>query len=178
MQKLIGLAMAAAAILRSDPVLVTRVTAGDAVTVATVGRVGLLGIEAQPGPRARERLESLVVRRWVRLEYDDAPGSHASVHRAYLMLDTGEFVNATLVREGLARVTAHGKFSRRLELERAEDEARRFRRGLWASYTADRPWQSLSSSRQSGKSANTTSSITDSITGRSGSSSSSSRPDR
>ena len=178
MQKLIASLMTAAAILRSDPVLVTRVTTGDAVTVATVGRVGLLGIEAQPGPRARERLESLVVRRWVRLEYDDAPGSRASVHRAYVMLETGEFVNATLVREGLARVSPHGKFSRRAELERAEDEARRFRRGLWTSYTAVRPWQSLSSSLPNEKSANTTSSITDSITGRSGFSSSSSRRDR
>jgi endonuclease YncB( thermonuclease family) len=177
MQKLIVGMLTAVAMFRSDPVLVTRVTAGDAITVATVGRVSLMGIEAQPGPRARERLESLVVQRWVRLEYDDTPGSRASMHRAYVMLDTGEFVNATLVREGLARL-AHGKFSRRAELERAEEEARRFRRGLWAGYTAIRPWQSLSSSLQSERSANTTSFITDSITGRSGFSFSSSRPDR
>jgi len=178
MQKLIASLITAAAVFRSDPVLVTRVTAGDAVTIATVGRVGLLGIEAQPGSRARERLEAIVVQRWVRLEYDDAPGSRASVHRAYVMLETGEFVNATLVREGLARVSPHGKFSRRVELERAEDEARRFRRGLWASYTASTPWPSLSSSLPSEKSASTTSFITDSITGRSGFSFSSSRPDR
>ncbi|HEY7285406.1 MAG TPA: thermonuclease family protein [Vicinamibacterales bacterium] len=178
MQKLIAGMLTAVAVFRSDPVLVTRVTSGDAITVATVGRVGLLGVEAQPGPRARERLESLVVQRWVRLEYDETPGSRASVHRAYVMLDTGEFVNATLVREGLARVAPHGKFSRREELERAENEARRFRRGLWAGYTAVRPWQSLSSSLPSEESASTTSFTTDSITGRSGSSSSSSRPAR
>jgi endonuclease YncB( thermonuclease family) len=173
MQKLIAIALAGVAVFRSDPLLVTRVTAGDAVTVATVGRVGLLGIEALPGPRARQRLESLVVQRWVRLEYDDKPGG-SSLHRAYVMLETGEFVNATLVREGLARVARQGKFSRRADLERAEDEARRFRRGLWAGYTPKRPWQSLSSTLHSEKSASTTSSTTDSITGRSGSSSSSS----
>lgn len=139
MQKLIACALAAGAILRSDPVLVTRVASGDAITVASIGRVGLLGIEAQPTARARERLESLVIRRWVRLEYDDANGTRASTHRAYVILETGEFVNATLVREGLARVSTRGRFARRAELERAEDEARRFRRGIWAGYTPDRP---------------------------------------
>jgi endonuclease YncB( thermonuclease family) len=137
MQKLISVVAMAAAILRSDPVLVTRVMDGDTITVATIGRVALLGIEAQPSSRARERLEALVARRWVRLEYED--GVRTSFHRAYVMLETGEFVNATLVREGLARVTPRGQFSRRAELERAEDEARRFRRGIWAGYTPNRP---------------------------------------
>lgn len=136
MQKVIAGLLAAAAILRSDPVLVTRVTGGDAITVASIGRVRLLGIEAVDA-RARERLESLVVRRWVRLEYDDAAGS--SRGRAYVLLETGEHVNATLVREGFARVAARGRLSRRGELEAAEAEARRFQRGIWARYTRDRP---------------------------------------
>src|SRR5262249_52089308 len=113
MQKLIAGLLAAAAILRSYPVLVTRVTAGDAITVASFGRVRLLWIEAADA-RARERLESIVVRRWVRLEYDDAAGS--SRGRAYVLLETGEHVNATLVREGLARVSPRGRLSRRDEL--------------------------------------------------------------
>ena len=136
MQKLIAGALAAVAILRSDPVLVTRVTGGDTITVASIGRVRLLGIEAADA-RARERLESLVVRRWVRLEYDD--GAASSRGRAYVLLETGEHVNATLVREGLARVSARGRLARRDELERAEAEARRFQRGIWARYTRDRP---------------------------------------
>ena len=138
MQKMIGSLIVAAAILRSDPVLVTRVTDGDTITVASIGRVSLLGIEAQASTRARERLESLVVHRWVRLEYDDTPNGRTTLHRAYVVLETGEFVNATLVREGLARVS-RGQFSRRAELERAEDEARRSRRGIWARYTAGSP---------------------------------------
>ena len=130
--------MLAAAIFRSDPVLVTRVTDGDTITVASIGTVTLLGIEAAPTPRARERLEALVVRRWVRLETDD-PARAASLHRAYVMLETGEFVNATMVREGLARVSTRGRFARRAELECAQQEAQRFQRGIWARYTPERP---------------------------------------
>lgn len=141
MQKLIIGSLMAAAVLRSDPMLVTRVTSGDAIAVATIGRVGLLGIEAAPTARARERLESLVIRRWVRLEYDDAYGRSASMHRAYVMLETGECVNATLIREGLARVARRGQFARRAEFERAEGEARRFRRGIWAQYTGHLNYQ-------------------------------------
>jgi endonuclease YncB( thermonuclease family) len=136
MLKLIACLFVAAAIVRSDPVLVTRVTDGDAITVASIGRVRLLGIEAVGG-RARERLDALVARRWVRLEYDDR--ATARRRSAYVMLETGEFVNATLVREGLARVAARGQLSRRGELERAQDEAQRFRRGIWAGYTRERP---------------------------------------
>jgi endonuclease YncB( thermonuclease family) len=139
MQKLIVCTIVAGAIVRSDPVLVTRVSSGDAIVVSAIGRVGLLGIEAQPTPRARERLESLVIRRWVRLEYDAANDKGGSMRRAYVMLETGEFVNATLVREGLARVSARGHLTRRGELERAEQEARRFRRGIWEGYTAGLP---------------------------------------
>lgn len=138
MQKLIAAVVLAGGILRTDPVLVTRVSSGDAMTVASIGSVRLLGIEAA-APRARERLESLVLHRWVRLEYDDRTTGPASRHRAYVMLDTGEFVNATLVRDGLARVARRGDGSRHAELERAEAEAKRFRRGMWAGYTAGRP---------------------------------------
>jgi endonuclease YncB( thermonuclease family) len=138
MQKLIASALIAGAVLRSDPVLVTRVTAGDAITVQSVGAVHLLGIEAS-SRQARERLESLVLRRWVRLEFDEQSSTGASRHRAYVMLDTGEFVNATLVRDGLARVATRGVFSRRGELERLEAEARRYRRGMWAGYTFREP---------------------------------------
>src|SRR5262245_40578890 len=138
MHKLIGLLVFAGAIFRTDPVLVTRVSNGDAITVATIGSVRLLGIEASSAG-ARERLESMVFHRWIRLEYDDDGRARASKHRAYVMLDTGEFVSATLVREGLARVVARGEFSRRAQLERAQLEAQRFRRGIWAGYTRSAP---------------------------------------
>lgn len=138
MKKTIASLLLTGAVLRTDPVLVTRVSDGDSIAVATIGSVRLLGIEASSSD-ARARLESLVLRRWVRLEYDDAAGTRPSKHRAYVLLDTGEFVNATLVREGLARVVSHGEFSRRAELERAQADAQRFRRGMWARYTRGTP---------------------------------------
>jgi len=43
----------------------------------------------------------------------------------------GTFVNATMVREGLARVSARLPLTRLSELQRAEAEAQAFRRGMW-----------------------------------------------
>ena len=138
MQKLIAaMLMAVAMSHRSDPVLVKAVPNGDTIAVAPFGTVTLLGIDARAAD-ARDRLASLVLSRWVRLEFDDDPRSHAGRRRAYVFTDLNEFVNATLVREGLARV-ARGQFARRAELERAEAEARALRRGIWARYTRVRP---------------------------------------
>src|SRR5262249_37227229 len=152
------------------------------------------------GREARDRLTSLVLRRWVRLEYEGQTLDAYNRRLAYVMLEDGVFVNAVLVRGGLARVTARVPLSRRNELKAAEAEAQRFRRGMWgaaprieASGYTRRPfskprglkkrrprrgasWQRFQSSTRPGaRFARETSSITDSITGRSGSSSSSSR---
>ena len=67
--------------IRSEPVLVTSVFDGDTVDVAGIGHVRLLGIDAPELGRgfdtaapyateARERLAGLVLRRWIRLEYE------------------------------------------------------------------------------------------------------------
>jgi endonuclease YncB( thermonuclease family) len=138
MQKLIMSVVLASAVLRSDPVLVKNVPDGESITVATIGHVRLIGIEAT-STGAHARLESLVTHRWIRLEYDDTTGARTTAHRAYVMLETGECVNVTLVREGLARVVSRGVFARRAELERAQAEAQRFRRGIWAGYTRATP---------------------------------------
>ena len=61
---------------RSDPVLVRRVIDGATIEVASVGRVRLLGLTAPFGRDARDRLESLVLQRWIRLEYDAAGDRH------------------------------------------------------------------------------------------------------
>ena len=52
-------------------------------------------------------------------------------HLAYVMREDGVFVNAALVRDGLARVTARVPLTRLDELKRAEAEAQSFRRGMW-----------------------------------------------
>ena len=127
---------------RSDPVLVKSVIDGDTVDVATVGRVRLLGIDAPELGRgydtaapfaheAKDRLAQLVLRRFVRLEQEGERFDAYSRHLAYLLLEDGTFVNATLVREGLARVTARVPLSRLPELQRAEADAQSSRRGMW-----------------------------------------------
>ena len=129
---------------RSEAVLVRRVVDGDTIDVATIGRVRLLGIDApeigrgfdSSAPFAREartRLAALVLHRWIRLEQDGVPRDTYNRRLAYVLTEDGVFVNAVLVREGLARVTARLPLSRLDELRRAESEAQAFRRGMWGS---------------------------------------------
>jgi endonuclease YncB( thermonuclease family) len=127
---------------RSDPVLVRAVIDGDTIDVARYGRVRLLGIDAPEVSRgfdtaapfateARERLASLVLHRWVRLEQDVVTRDAYDRHLAYVIREDGVFVNAALVRDGLARVSARVALVRLGELQRAEAEAQAFRRGMW-----------------------------------------------
>ena len=131
-------------IVRSDPVLVRSVVDGDTIDVASVGRVRLLGIDAPELGRgydssapfareARDRLTALVLHRWIRLEQEGQALDAYGRRLAYVLTEDGQFVNATLVREGLARVTARVPLSRLRELQHAETEAQAFRRGMWGS---------------------------------------------
>jgi micrococcal nuclease len=135
-------------ITRSESVLVRFVFDGDTIDVATVGRVRLLGIDAPeigrgfdtPAPLGREaraRLTALVLRRWVRLEYEGAATDAYNRRLAYVLTEDGQFVNAVLVREGLARVSARTPLVRLRELKRAEAEAQASRRGIWSSASTD-----------------------------------------
>src|SRR4051812_45107727 len=130
--------------IRSDAVLVRRVVDGDTIDVATIGRVRLLGIDAPEigrgydtsapfGREARQRLTSLVLHRWVRLEQEGQRLDAYNRHLAYVLTEDGQFVNALLVRDGLARVSARVPLTRLAELKRAEADAQAFRRGMWGS---------------------------------------------
>jgi endonuclease YncB( thermonuclease family) len=150
MQLLRTLAVAAMAVMqtahapaRTDPVLVRVVFDGDTIDVATVGRVRLLGIDAPEighrfdttapfGREAKERLTSLIAHGWVRLEYDRKREDVYDRQLAYVLLEDGTFVNALLVREGLARVSTRVPLARLDELRRAEADARDHRRGIWS----------------------------------------------
>jgi micrococcal nuclease len=134
-------------IKRSDPVLVRAVFDGDTLDASNVGRVRLLGIDAPeigrgldtPAPfgrEAREKLASLVLRRWVRLEQEGPATDAYARHLAYVITEDGVFVNAVLVREGLARISARIPLSRLPELEKAQAEAQAFRRGMWGATPA------------------------------------------
>ena len=113
-------------------VLVRKVIDGVTLEASGVGRVRLLGVAAAPGQEARDRLASLVVLRWVRLEYDAAAPATSARHAAYVVRDDGVLVNAEVVREGLARVTGKPSLARFEELRRAEREAQQLHRGIWA----------------------------------------------
>jgi micrococcal nuclease len=126
----------------SDPVLVRSVLDGDTIDVVGAGRVRLLGIDAPEiahshgtaapfAHEAREKLVELVLHRWVRLEADVERVDGYNRHLAYVVREDGLFVNAVLLREGLARVNARMSLSRLPELRRAEAEARASRRGMW-----------------------------------------------
>ena len=138
--------------------LVTRVFDGDTVEAAGIGRVRLLGIDApemgsrfeRPAPfalEAREALQMLVLRRWIRFECDGTRRDVYGRSLFYLSLETGEFINAALVRAGLARVSARTRLRRWDDLRRAEEDAQSRRRGMWGqqprvpspSYTVPRP---------------------------------------
>jgi micrococcal nuclease len=127
---------------RSESVLVTAVFDGDTIRVTTYGRVRLLGIDAPEvgrgfesaapfGREARDRLTALVLHRWVRLEQDGPTLDAYNRRLAYVIREDGVHVNAQLVREGLARISARVPLTRLDELKRAEAEARTFRRGMW-----------------------------------------------
>jgi micrococcal nuclease len=150
MQILRTLALAAVAAIqpthlpaRTDPVLVRVVFDGDTIDVATVGRVRLLGIDAPEighrfdnaapfGREAKERLANLIAHRWVRLEFEGKREDAFERRLAYVLLEDGTFVNALLVRDGLARVSTRVPLARLDELRRAETDAREHRRGMWS----------------------------------------------
>ena len=125
---------------RSQAYLVRRVIDGDTIDLTALGRVSLLGIDApeldrdpeRSTPLAREaqqRLSGLLLNRWVRLEYEtEAPTTRRS---AYVFTEDGRFVNEWLVSEGLARLSGRQNLRLRANLEQAESEARRARRGVW-----------------------------------------------
>ena len=139
-------AIAATPLQRPESLLVCAVIDGNTIDVTSIGRVRLLGIDApklrrgfdRAAPLAlesREKLASLVLQHWVRLEHDARQRDASSRASAYVVREDGLFVNAVLVREGLARVSTRLPLTRLAELRRAESEAQSFRRGLWR-YTA------------------------------------------
>jgi micrococcal nuclease len=122
--------------------LVSRVVDGDTFDAIGIGRVRLLGIDApeiggrfeRPAPfalEARDALQSLVLHRWVRFECEGRQVDDYGRRLAYVFLETGQFVNAALVRNGLARVSARTRITHWDELRGAEEDAQTRRQGMW-----------------------------------------------
>jgi micrococcal nuclease len=124
--------------VRPEVVAVRTVVDGNTIDVAGYGRVRLAGVRApRPGRggldgepfarEARERLEGIVTHRFVRLEFPSVWSRSA----AYVLLEDGTFVNALLVREGLARLAGRPAGARGEDLQRAQQQAMGARRGIW-----------------------------------------------
>lgn len=122
-------------------VAVVRVIDGDTVVLQGLGRVRLIGLDAPEtwlrhdcmGTEATQALRALTPPGSpVHTAGDSEPRDHYGRRLLYLWTPSGEFVNATLVREGLARAmpippdTSYAPF-----IHAAEDTARHRRAGIW-----------------------------------------------
>ena len=86
------------------------------------------------GPEAAEYTTARLTGATVRLDRDSAGDDIDAYGRLlrYVVLASGENVNATLIREGLATATRALPYSRQREFLQLEAQARLARRGLWS----------------------------------------------
>jgi micrococcal nuclease len=122
---------------------VSRVIDGDTLTLESGARVRLLGIDApelekegRPADflahKAKAVLTDLTRGQKVRLEYDVLRYDHYGRLLAYLFRPDGTFINAEMVRSGLAHVYPHQPNLRHREfLQGAQREAMEANRGVW-----------------------------------------------
>jgi micrococcal nuclease len=122
---------------------VARVIDGDTLVLQGGVRVRVLGIDApemekngQPAEflahKAKAVLSDLTRGQRLHLEYDRQRYDHYGRLLAYLFLPDGTFINAELVRQGLARVYFHPPNERyRDRLLAAQREALEAQRGVW-----------------------------------------------
>ena len=131
----------------STQAYVSRVVDGDTVEVQIGDReedVRYIGVDTpetvkpeEPvqcfGPQASDFNHRLVEQKWVRLVFDEERRDVYGRLLAYVYLE-GRFVNAELVRRGLARtltIPPNDRFAGRFK--RLQDAAARAGRGLWGS---------------------------------------------
>jgi micrococcal nuclease len=122
---------------------VVRVIDGDTLVLAGGTHVRLLGIDAPELPhnghppdflayQAKAALTKLALHRRISLKYDLLRYDHYGRLLAYLYLPNHTFINAVLVRQGLARVyTIAPNFGHREELLTAQRQAIEADRGIW-----------------------------------------------
>ena len=123
-----------------DTARVIKVVDGDTIIIEGGYEVRYIGIDtpeiypaAAPfGMEAREANRRLVEGKEVRLERDVSETDKYGRLLRYVYVDD-VFINAELVRQGLARAKAYPPDTRWQDyLERMEDEAREAGRGMWA----------------------------------------------
>jgi micrococcal nuclease len=122
---------------------VAQVVDGDTLVLEGGLKVRVLGIDApemekqgQPAEflahKSRAALKEMTLGQTVRLEYDRQRYDHYGRVLAFLFLSDNTFINAELVRQGLARVYFHQPNTRhREDLLAAQREAIEAKRGIW-----------------------------------------------
>jgi micrococcal nuclease len=123
--------------------VVVKVADGDTVALATGERLRLLGIdtpemerEGRPAEflahKAKAELARMVMGKKVRLEFDQLRYDPYGRLLAHVFLPDGTYVNAELVRQGLARVyTIPPNVRFKEDLLKAQRQALEARRGIW-----------------------------------------------
>ncbi|MFC1954980.1 thermonuclease family protein [Chloroflexota bacterium] len=123
-----------------DTAIVTRVIDGDTITIDTGQQVRYIGIDTPEmypkredyGMEAWQANRKLVEGKQVRLERDVSDKDKYGRLLRYIYTDD-IFVNAELVRQGLAEAKAYPPDTRHQDLlEQVEKEARRAGRGMWS----------------------------------------------
>ncbi len=122
---------------------VVHVHDGDTLRTGKGEKIRLLGINSpevpnnsQPGQtmgnEAKQRLSELLTGKIVQLQMDKEKQDTYGRSLAHVYLRNGAWINAQMVREGLAHVYIFAPNFRRVsELLQAEQEARNSKRGIW-----------------------------------------------
>ena len=130
--------------------MVQRVIDGDTIELATGEKVRYIGINTPEihhprkpveyfGKEAMEFNRKLVTSKKVHLEFDAQKRDKYSRLLAYVYLPDGTFVNAELVKEGYAQVATYPPNVKHQKLfKKLQQEARKAKRGLWASHTSEK----------------------------------------
>jgi len=119
---------------------------GDTVVLTTGQRVRYIGLnapeidhadqKAQPyGYQARSFNKDLIFSKRIRLEYDDERVDRYGRLLAYVFLEDGSFLNARLLREGMAFYLYHpANIKYDQSLLKAQQEAMELKKGLWRNW--------------------------------------------
>lgn len=122
---------------------VRQVFDGDTISVANVGVVRLIGVDApekhgsyrasEPfGDAAADFLRALLLGQDVRLEFDGPRTDPYKRTLAYVVLADGRLANLEIIRAGWAETYRRFTFVRKPDFLAAERDAKAARRGMWA----------------------------------------------
>jgi len=129
-------------VVEQDVGRVRQVFDGDTISVAKVGVVRLIGVDApekngsyrasEPyGDAAARFMRTLLEGQVVRLEYDGPRKDKYKRTLAYVFLANGQLANLEVIRAGWAEVYRRFEFHRKPAFLAAEREAQDAKRGMW-----------------------------------------------